>query len=116
MLDLTKITTAFGLLDEETKMALRAHFDYGGVIEMVGVDGWTPVPLPAFTSDSTYRAKPKPRVIKARYGVSRSYSSLGLPAISDANFGANWRTMTGEIVVGDDDWPVSITLKREGAE
>ena len=115
MLDLTKIEKPFALLDKETQSALRAHHLSGGVIETFGVDGWVHAPLPAFICNSTYRAKPEPIVLKARYGVGKVYASgYHLPSISAGNFGADrWRAMTGEIVVGDDGWPVSITLTRE---
>ena len=75
---------------------------------------WQPANWPNFNLSTTYRAKPQPRVIKSSYGVGKVWSDDYLPSISMSNFGAeHWRIMTGEIVVGDDGWPVSITLTRE---
>ena len=110
MLDLTKITTPFGLLDEETQKALRSH---KGEVLMYSSLGWIPSSEPSWLDYVVYRAKAGPRVLKVRYGVARSYWDGHLPTISETNFGANWRAMTGEIVLGDDGWPVSITLTRE---
>ena len=110
MLDLTKIKTAFGLLDEETQKALRSH---KGGVQMYSSFGWIPSSEPSWLDYVVYRAKPEPRVIKAEYGVGRVWSGEP-PTISEASFCTEyWRTMTGEIVVGDDGWPVSITLTRE---
>lgn len=58
MTDLTKITTPFGLLDYETREALKAH---GGPYEMVGSAGaWIVVGDPAWSGGTTYRVKPQP--------------------------------------------------------
>ena len=63
MTDLTKITTPFGLLDEETQDALMAH---GGPYEYwASIGEWSDVRLnPAWGVATTYRVKslpPKPR-------------------------------------------------------
>ncbi len=61
MIDLTKITTPFGLLDEDTQAALKAH---GGPYEVWCDDIWKASPIPAWKGSSTYRvmpAPPKPR-------------------------------------------------------
>jgi len=55
-MDLTKIEKPFGLLDDETKAALKAH---GGPYEMFEGDGWTEV-TPGWTKIYAYRAKPLP--------------------------------------------------------
>lgn len=60
MTDLTAITTPFGLLDEETRRALRAH---GGPYEGFTGDHkglWTDVAIPGWVASSTYRVKPQP--------------------------------------------------------
>lgn len=59
--DLTKITTPFGLLDKQTQEALKS---YVGGIEFYGVDGWLAI-KDVFTDvffvpHLVYRAKPKP--------------------------------------------------------
>jgi hypothetical protein len=58
-MDLTKITTPFGLLDKETQERLKAH---GGPYEMVQIDGWQFWDYPTWTPYMTYRVKPKPFV------------------------------------------------------
>ena len=58
MIDLTKITTPFGLLDAETQVALRAH---GGPWEFLNLSGsWDELVSPAWHLNSTYRVKPDP--------------------------------------------------------
>lgn len=54
MQDLTKITSAFGLLDDETQAALRAH---PGAIELFTELGWIES-IPHWIKTSTYRASP----------------------------------------------------------
>lgn len=57
-MDLTKITTPFGLLDTETKEALKAH---GGPYERYSVDtqeGWVDCNFPTWIHYAVYRVKP----------------------------------------------------------
>lgn len=57
MTDLTKITTPFGLLDDETQKALKAH---GGPYEWyASIDGWIEW-SPNWDYPNTYRVKPSP--------------------------------------------------------
>ena len=56
MTDLTKITSAFGLLDAETQEALRAH---GGPLECYGELGWVTCE-PQWRLHYPYRVKPQP--------------------------------------------------------
>jgi hypothetical protein len=56
-MDLTQITTPFGLLDEATQKALR---DCGRPWECYGVDDWLLKFNPDFTGHLTYRLKPQP--------------------------------------------------------
>jgi hypothetical protein len=56
--DLTKITTPFGLLPKETQDALKAH---GGPYEIWGGNDWNDWP-PMRTGTATYRVKPAPKV------------------------------------------------------
>lgn len=57
-IDLTKITTPFGLLDAETQKALSAH---GGPWESYAAGcKWVHCPSPAWVDSSTYRVKPAP--------------------------------------------------------
>jgi hypothetical protein len=58
MTDLTAITTPFGLLDDATREALKAH---GGPWEAFGVAGWSPIfgDCP-FNQWIAYRVKPSP--------------------------------------------------------
>lgn len=58
MTDLTKITTPFGLLDEETQDALMAH---GGPYEVFCDNGtWSKHDSPVWFGGITYRVKPLP--------------------------------------------------------
>lgn len=65
MIDLTKITTPFGLLDEETKEALKSH---KGEIEIYTSGGWCVCVRPPWDCACTYRAKPGPREFWIRAG------------------------------------------------
>lgn len=55
--DLTKITTPFGLLDEETQRALLAH---GGPYEFYSSSGWSRV-SPVWSKAATYRVAELPK-------------------------------------------------------
>ena len=57
MIDLTRITTPFGLLDAETQVALRAH---GGPYDVWGINGWIQTEWPSFAGLSVYRVRPAP--------------------------------------------------------
>jgi hypothetical protein len=55
--DLTTITTPFGLLDEATQNALR---ECGGPWEIYTSRGWEWIDYPSFCRRTTYRLKPQP--------------------------------------------------------
>lgn len=55
--DLTKITTPLGLLDEATRERLKAH---GGPYEFFGLHGWEEYARPMWWDNSTYRVRPEP--------------------------------------------------------
>ena len=57
LVDLTAITTPYGLLDRETQEALEAH---GGPYEMYTGDGWRQRNHPSWGETCTYRVKPAP--------------------------------------------------------
>jgi hypothetical protein len=57
MTDLTAITTPFGLLDEATREALKAH---GGPIEIYTGKGWGERPDERWWDTLVYRVKPQP--------------------------------------------------------
>ena len=58
MIDLTKITTPFGLLDPETKDALKAH---GGPYEYYSLQGWFPASFAISLSPHlVFRVKQQP--------------------------------------------------------
>lgn len=59
MIDLTAITTPFGLLDETTREALMAHGGPWEVFTTFGWGFWGGDRL-AWTDDRTYRVKPQP--------------------------------------------------------
>ena len=60
MTDLTKITTPFGLLDDETQAALMAYVNDGGAVQRyTAVGEWLDYDFePEFYHNVTYRAKP----------------------------------------------------------
>jgi hypothetical protein len=64
MIDLTKITTPFGLLDDETQAAMQAH---GGPYEVFCGDGWAEDPYPSWFGGHTYRVKPTPLIGAASF-------------------------------------------------
>ena len=55
--DLTTITTPFGLLDDDTQKALR---EYDGKVEIWLGDSWSLINEPLFGQTYTYRATPTP--------------------------------------------------------
>lgn len=57
VVDLTAITTPFGLLSEEVKSALAAH---GGPYEIVDESGWSEKLFKVFGDKYTYRVRPLP--------------------------------------------------------
>lgn len=57
MTNLTKITTPFGLLEEETQEALKAH---GGPWEYYDGHSWSTRIEPLFARSCVYRVKPQP--------------------------------------------------------
>lgn len=58
MMDLTKITTPFGLLDDETCQRLR---NSGGPYQAFMGDVWIDGDFAGFNPKLTYRVKPQPR-------------------------------------------------------
>jgi hypothetical protein len=77
-MDLTNITTTFGLLDTETQDALRMHFLHDGEIERFGEGGeWWPDHRCMFLPSLTYRAKFSPKKGEATFtGTRRAYFSI----------------------------------------
>ena len=57
-IDLTTITTPFGLLDAETQAQLQAAHKAGMLIELFVDAGWAVAPEPAFRKTSAYRLAP----------------------------------------------------------
>ena len=94
MIDLTKITTPFGLLDTETQVALKAH---GGPWEFLNLSGsWDELVSPAWQLNSTYRVKPatpKPRECWS-YGAHIHYTEAEAiafrQAVADTNPGKGY--------------------------
>ena len=77
MTDLTKITTAFGLLDETTQKALKAH---EGSWEVYASGGWEFTPNPTWWKAYVYRAvaqPPKPREWFVLAGDDGSVHAIG---------------------------------------
>lgn len=86
-IDLTQITTPFGLLDEETQKALKAH---EGEIEYYDVGGHWLVPVcgPDWVVSLTYRAKPEPkRETFTGQAYANAYGNSSCPFFSDTKCG-----------------------------
>ena len=58
MIDLTKITTPFGLLDKATQEALKEH---GGPYQVFSGCGWVLARVPTWQPLFTYRVAPTPQ-------------------------------------------------------
>lgn len=87
--DLTAITTPFGLLDPATQEALRAH---GGPYEVLCGDGWCIVNKPRWLSWIAYRIKPAP----IRETVKRSLHGdnfMGYVAIDLVDGSPDWGSL-----------------------
>ena len=99
-IDLTAITTPFGLLDAATQDALRAH---GGPYERYGDDGgWIPSENPVWYLGNAYRVKPAPK----RETVTRDMyadAETGL-TYRDERPGTEPIRITVEKVDGKADW------------
>ncbi len=73
--DLTKITTPFGLLDKDTQERLKAH---GGPYEWADRGGWCNCPKAVWAEALTYRVKPEPFVqYKKTDWVTSKYTGFG---------------------------------------
>ena len=106
MQDLTKITTPWGLLDEETKAALKAH---KGPIE-IWDRGWDDLLDPSFDEITyVYRAKPQPvRGEIVMFGAADNCFTniqydwmphrLTLPTIDGALIAGEYRDDAGNVI------------------
>jgi hypothetical protein len=98
MTDLTKITTPFGLLDDETRAALRAHggpYEYAGggtswaFREVTGHLAWFP--------SNVYRVKPTPPAPR-EYWIT-SFDNMAWDTEEDAQaHNSGFDKLAGEIV------------------
>ena len=62
-MDIYSIEKPFGLLDDETKAAMKAHKDAGGKFEWFNGEEWTPTDRFTDGSAAAHRAARSPRVI-----------------------------------------------------
>jgi hypothetical protein len=77
MIDLTKINTPFGDLDDATKGALLLAHHRGDVIELGDVCGRSIIKNPSFTNDRIYRVYAAPVIGTAKFhGVGPINHSL----------------------------------------
>jgi hypothetical protein len=129
MIDLTQITSAFGLLDDATKAALMAHHR---PIEIFEGLGWRELDFfPSWSLTSTYRAKsrPKPSIDwtqvtpNFKWLAQDGYGSAYLYENQPESGHAMWKT-PGEIHEvrafvsydpGDCDWRDSLIQRPEGS-
>lgn len=93
MIDLTKITTPFALLDEVygpgTQDALKAH---GGLYQVLDFEGWRDVEIPSWSGRYTYRVKPQPESLWVVFDGDGTFSAFRYK--EDAEFyvsGENWK-------------------------
>ena len=76
-MDLTNITTPFGLLDAETQAALKAH---GGPYEYYGPVGWENFDRPSWSTNYTYRVRPEPlRPLSVRWEHIPTWAEWAAP-------------------------------------
>jgi hypothetical protein len=93
-MDLTQITTPFGLLNDETRAALKAH---GGPYEFwKDRETWGNIEAPSWSGNLVYRVKPQPPTKPsidwshvapeykwlARDDCDNAYLYAGLPSVS----------------------------------
>lgn len=86
--DLTKITTPFGLLDAETQDALSQAYSNNieAQMQIYTSRGWIDMVVsPEWCSCSTYRIKPKPKVMSLWYNVHNEYVGVPEKSRSDAD-------------------------------
>jgi hypothetical protein len=102
MTDLTAITTPFGLLDDATREALKAH---GGPYEFWNANCWEEVE-PAWSGAVAYRVKPQPPKPRefVRWGVylddkyqGSDATEAGALLLADIIAGATVVKLTGVI-------------------
>ena len=80
-MDLTKITTPFGLLDEETQVALKEH---AGPWEFFDGATWSDIESPNFFAAYVYRVKPKPPEPR-EWWINVYVDGLGFPHTTRAD-------------------------------
>ena len=83
--DLTNITTPFGLLNETTQEALKTH---EGPWEMYDIGGWTLNPKPMWSKCRVYRVKRMPVVVKqkvhqALWGIDLIITATAIDGVID---------------------------------
>ena len=101
--DLTKITTPFGLLDEETQRALK---ECGGPWELYQQSGkWLETDSPEWRVAGLYRQKPQPREYVAWQVIYPSGNRSGFPSIDQETANAAARQIGGRVIklTGRDD-------------
>ncbi|NOD65785.1 hypothetical protein [Ruegeria sp. HKCCD6109] len=97
--DLTQITTSFGLLDEETQKALKAH---EGGIEYYCSDGtWIVLGFPIWDKGKTYRAKPEPKRETFTGECRAMVFQRRCPTLTDEGTQGQPGKYTAEVVDGD---------------
>lgn len=92
-LDLTAITTPFGLLDAATQQALRAH---GGPYEFWNSDEWNQARTPRFDGSNTYRVKPGPISETIRVTIAKDDEDglvIAEATVTTRNGKPDWSTM-----------------------
>lgn len=82
MTDLTKITTPFGLLDEETQQALQMAHTSGKIIEAYSaLSKWEFLDAPGWVSSMTYRVRPEPETTTVYVNLWRDMEGDIFPSI-----------------------------------
>lgn len=96
VIDLTAITTPFGLLDEATQDALRAH---GGPYQVFSGLKWVPAVFGPMSSPAqTYRVKPAPkRETEALTIINRDGVKIGAGTVTMINGKPDWSTIRLEV-------------------
>jgi hypothetical protein len=98
-MDLTAITTPFGLLDDEAREALKAH---GGPYEYYNEVGvWDRVSTPRWKCDRPYRVKPQPPKPR-EWWINVSERSNGVFVLHESREAADSGRRNGRGTIVDD--------------
>jgi hypothetical protein len=111
-MDLTKITTPFGLLDEATQNALRDAYKSGKIIEAYDCGGWDspsdPDAFPVWHCQTAYRVRPDANAV-TMFGHVPKQPNVWAFHMSDKPHGSDTHRLIFEVI---DDEPANPRFER----